>query len=303
VNKILLGDVEVSRVVEWRGPFATTDVLFPSVPGALWRRHASWLAPDFVDATTGAWQATVQTWVLRSAGRTVLVDTGLGNDKRRDVEVFHERDGDFLDQLAAAGVRPEDVDLVVNTHLHNDHVGWNTRLIDGAWVPTFPNARYLINRADFDFWNPRNGHVPRSPFQSAPDTAVMFHDSVRPVHEAGQVVLWDGERHRIDEHLVLEPAPGHTPGSTVLWLESGTDRAVFAGDLVHTPLQLIEPEHDTCLSEDQAEATRSRHRLLARAAATNSLVVPAHLGGAGAAEVVRSNGTFAIKRWAPFSGA
>jgi glyoxylase-like metal-dependent hydrolase (beta-lactamase superfamily II) len=180
-------------------------------------------------------------------------------------------------------------------------VGWNTRLVDGEWVPTFPNARYLISRADFDFWNPANGHVPKSPFQTASDTGVTFNDSVLPVHRAGRTVLWEGGSHRIDEHLVLEPAPGHTPGSAVLWLESGTDRAVFAGDLVHTPLQLIEPDHDTCLSEDQAEATRSRRRVLERAAATNSLVVPAHLGGAGAAEVVRSNGAVSIKRWAPFS--
>jgi glyoxylase-like metal-dependent hydrolase (beta-lactamase superfamily II) len=302
VKKIVLGDVEVSRVVEWQGAFATTDVLFPSVPGELWRRHESWLAPDFLDPTTGAWQATVQTWVLRSEGRTILVDTGLGNDKQREVEVFNERDGDFLDRLAAAGVRPEDVDLVVNTHLHNDHVGWNTRLVDGEWVPTFPNARYLISRADFDFWNPANGHVPTSPFQSAAGSGVTFDDSVLPVHRAGQAVLWEGDSHRVGKDLVLERAPGHTPGSTVLWLDSGGDRAVFVGDLVHTPLQMVEPDHDTCLSEDQAEAARSRRRVLEQAAATNSLVVPAHLGGAGAAEVVRSHGSLAIKRWAPFSG-
>lgn len=287
-------------MTEWRGSFATTDALFPSVPGELWSRHESWLAPDFVEAGTGAWQAHVQTWVLRSAGRTVLVDTGLGNDKTRAVPLFHMRDGDFLDRLAAVGIRPEDVDLVVNTHLHNDHVGWNTRLVDSEWVPTFPNARYLIHRADFDFWNPDNGHTPSSPFQSAADTGTTFDDSVRPVHRAGQAVLWDGESHRIDDDLVLEAAPGHTPGSAVLRLESGADRALFVGDLIHSPLQMIEPGHDTCLSEDQAEATRSRRRVLEQAAATNSLLVPAHLGGAGAAEVERAGGSFSIKRWAPF---
>lgn len=303
MKKIILGNVEVSRVVEWNGAFATTGVLFPSVPGELWHCHESWLAPDFLNPETGEWQANVQTWVLRSAGRTVLVDTGLGNDKPREVEVFNQRDGDFLNRLAAAGVRPEDVDLVVNTHLHNDHVGWNTRLADGQWVPTFPNAQYLISRADFDYWNPVNGHVPKSPFQSATDTGTTFNDSVLPVHQAGQAVLWEGDSHRIDEDLVLELAPGHTPGSAVLRLESGTDRALFVGDVIHTPLQMIEPDHDTCLSEDQAEATRSRRRVLEHAAATNSLVVPAHLTGAGAAEVVRSNGTFSIKRWATASGA
>jgi glyoxylase-like metal-dependent hydrolase (beta-lactamase superfamily II) len=297
VQTIVLGDVEITRVIEWHGAFGATGVLFPSVPGDLWRRHESWLTPDFLNAETGEWQTNVQTWVLRSAGRTVLVDTGLGQHKHGEAEGFGGS-GDFLDRLAAVGVRPQDVDLVVNTHLHNDHVGWNTRLVDGEWVPTFPHARYLISRADFDYWNPVNGHVPRSPFHSAAGTGAMFDESVRPVHQAGQTLLWDGDSHRIDEDLVLELAPGHTPGSAVLRLESGTDRAMFVGDIIHTPLQVIEPDHEICVSEDQAEATRSRRRVLEQAAATNSLVVPAHLGGAGAAEVVRSNGTFSISRWA-----
>lgn len=302
MQKIVLGDVEIIRVVEWHGAFGDTGVLFPSVPGELWRRHESWLAPDFRNAETGEWQTNVQTWVLRSAGRTVLVDTGLGDGKHGAVDGFG-KGGDFLDRLAAAGVRPQDVDLVVNTHLHNDHVGWNTRLVDGEWVPTFPNARYLISRPDFDYWNPVNGHVPKSPFHSAADTGAMFTESVLPVHRAGQAVLWEGDSYRIDEDLVLESAPGHTPGSAVLRLESGADRALFVGDIVHTPLQLIEPEHEICVSEDRAEAARSRRRVLERAAASNSLVVPAHLGGAGAAEVVQSNGVFSIKRWAPLSAA
>ncbi|MDQ1037048.1 glyoxylase-like metal-dependent hydrolase (beta-lactamase superfamily II) [Streptomyces sp. V3I8] len=308
MEKMILGDVEVSRVVEYHGAFGTTDVLFPSVPAELWRRHESWLAPDFLNAGTGEWQSSVQTWVLRSAGRTVLVDTGLGDTgpgdtgpgggRPSEAEAPHRHDGDLLDRLAAMGVRPQDVDLVVNTHLHDDHVGWNTRLVDGEWVPTFPHARYLISRADFDFWNPANGHAPRFA-----DTAARFDDSVLPVHRAGQTVLWEGDSHRIDEDLVLEPAPGHTPGSAVLRLESGTDRALFVGDVIHTPLQMIEPDHDICVSEDRTGAARSRRRVLEQAAATNSLVVPAHLGGAGAAEVVRSNGAFSIKRWAPLSDA
>lgn len=109
VKKINFGNVDFSRVVEWAGAFATTDVLFPSLPGELWREHASWLTPDFLDARTNAWLANAQTWILRSAGRTILIDTGLGNDKERKVELFHQRQGDFLDRLAAAGVEPEDV--------------------------------------------------------------------------------------------------------------------------------------------------------------------------------------------------
>ncbi|WP_221328633.1 MBL fold metallo-hydrolase [Actinoplanes sp. L3-i22] len=276
MQKIVLGKVEVIRVVEWHGGFSATNVLFPTVPGELWRRHESWLAPDFLNAATGEWQTTIQTWVLRSAGRTVLIDSGLGRGKHGVPEQFER--GDLLDLLAAAGVRPQDVDLVVNTHLHSDHVGGNTRLAGGEWIPAFPNARYLISRADFDYWNPANGHVPRSPLHSVPEVAAVFEQSVLPVHRAGQAVLWDGDSHRIDGDLVLELASGHTPGSAVLRLESGTDRALFVGDLIHSPLQVIEPDHEICVSEDPAEAIRTRRRVLARAAATNSLVVPAHFG-------------------------
>ncbi|MCS7478719.1 MBL fold metallo-hydrolase [Umezawaea endophytica] len=301
MQKFTLGDVEISRVVEWHGNFAPAGVLFPSMPDELWREHESWLDPEFWNATTGDYYAYMQTWVLRSAGRVVLVDTGLGNDKPRDHELLARRDGDFLARLADAGVEPEDVDIVVNTHLHADHVGWNTRLVDGEWVPTFPNARYLMSRADFDYWNPANGHVQRSTFGSVDDSRATFADSVLPIHQAGQAVLWEGDGHRIDEDLSLELAPGHTPGSAVLRLESGTDRAMFVGDVVHTPLQMIEPNHDTCLSEDQVEAARSRDRVLEQAAATNSLVVPAHLGGAAAAEVAYANGAYSIKRWGPLT--
>ncbi|WP_250008080.1 MBL fold metallo-hydrolase [Actinoplanes sp. M2I2] len=294
-----LGNVDVSRVIEWQGPFAPVGVLFPSMPDELWRQHESWLAPEHWDATTGNYPATFQTWILRSEGRTVLVDTGLGNDKPRDHALLDRRDGDFLARLAALGVRPEDVDLVVNTHLHGDHIGWNTSLVDGQWVPTFPNAQYLISKTDFDYWNPANGHGQRSTFASVADNKASFADSVLPIQQAGQAVLWTGDSYRIDKDLSLDLAPGHTPGSAVLRLESGTDRALFVGDVVHTPLQMLHPDHDTCLSEDQAEGARSRRRILEQAVTTNSLIVPAHFGTPAAAEVTRTNGTYSIKRWVP----
>ncbi|MTD55744.1 MBL fold metallo-hydrolase [Amycolatopsis pithecellobii] len=299
MKQFILGDVEISRVVEWHGPFAPVDFLFPSVPAELWQEHESWLDPDFRDATSGDYHAYMQTWVLRSAGRTVLVDTGLGNDKPREHPLMNRRDGDFLTLLADAGVQPEEVDLVINTHLHSDHVGWNTRLVNGEWVPTFPNAQYLMNKTDYGYWNPANGHTRQATFGSVADDSATFEDSILPIHQAGQAVLWEGDAHRIDADLSLELAAGHTPGSAVLRLESGTDRALFVGDVVHTPIQMIEPDHDTCLSEDRVEAARARHRVLDQAVTTNSLVVPAHFGGAGAAEVARENGQYSIKRWAP----
>ncbi|MFE0044814.1 MBL fold metallo-hydrolase [Streptomyces albireticuli] len=303
MQTITLGDVEITRVVEWHAPIAPTTAIFPSSTPEMWQEHKSWLAPDFWDPETDALVATVQTWVLRSEGRTILIDTGVGDDKDRpDMPSWsHLRTG-YLDRLAAAGVRPEDVDVVVNTHAHSDHVGWNTRLVDGEWVPTFPNATYLFSKADFDYWNPANGHTPRGTLGDitvARAGGGMFQDSVLPVHREGLTVLWE-DGYRIDGNLALEPAPGHTPGSAVVRLASGTDRALFIGDLVHSPLQFAEPDCEPCLSEDEEQAVRSRRRVLAEAADTRALVFPAHLSGHGAAEVRREGGGFAVERWAAF---
>ncbi|MCX2953709.1 MBL fold metallo-hydrolase [Lentzea sp. NEAU-D7] len=296
MDTIELGGVSVTRVWEYYGSVEMTpEVFFPESSRQAWEE--GWLAPEFLDPATGTVRAAVQTWLLRSEGRTILVDTGVGNHKERPyAPVWSHLTTDFLGNLARAGVRPEDVDVVVNTHLHIDHVGWNTRLEDRAWVPTFPNATYLMPKDDFDFWNPANNR-----------TAVLgrgnqnvFEDSVLPVHQAGLAQLWE-HGHQIDANLRLEPAPGHTPGSSVLALVSGTDRAVFTGDLVHAPVQVLEPDANSCFCENPAEARATRRRILGEAADTGALVFPAHFPGGGAVEVVRDAGTFAIKDWAPFS--
>ncbi|AZM57716.1 MBL fold metallo-hydrolase [Streptomyces sp. WAC 01529] len=287
---MMLGEVEVRRVVELEAPFLPAAALVPGVPEQRWRENAEWLAPDFWDPDSGRVMAAVQTWVLRSEGKTVLVDTGVGNGRERPhAPHFADLDTDFLARLAAAGVRPEDVDVVVNTHLHADHVGWNTRDEGGNWVPTFPHATYLMPAADHAHFGPRGAdEESRDP---------VFADSVAPVDRAGQTLLWSGT-YRIDSHLTLEAAPGHTPGSSVLRLASGADRAVFVGDLLHTPVQILEPGHSSCLCVDPQEAAATRVRVLGRAADERELVVPAHFRGAGAAEVRREGAKFAVSRWA-----
>ncbi|MFE4644008.1 MBL fold metallo-hydrolase, partial [Streptomyces sp. NPDC056730] len=232
-----------------------------------------------------------------SEGSKILFDPrDLQNHHRRNRQLWRPDLSGFLANLARAGVRPEDVDIVVNTHLHVDHVGWNTCLDGRSWVPTFPNATYLMAKDDFDFWNPENGHKP----SLGRGNQNVFEDSVAPVHEAGQTLLWENS-HRIDANLRLDAAPGHTPGSSVLTLESGSDRAVFVGDLLHSPVQILEPDANSCFCEDPVGARATRRKLLGWAADNNALLIPAHLGGHGAAEVVRDGGTFAIKGWAPFA--
>lgn len=298
MEQINLGDVTITRVWEYYGPVEMTpDTFFPESPSEVWDDGASWLAPHFLDPETNIVNSAIQTWLLRSEGKTILVDTGVGNHKERPYSpVWSHLDTDFLANLARAGVTPEDVDIVINTHLHVDHVGWNTFLDGRHWVPTFPNATYLMPKDDFDFWNPENGHNP----MLGRGNQNVFEDSVAPVHEAGQTQLWENS-YQISADLRLDAAPGHTPGSAVLTLASGSDRAVFVGDLLHSPVQILEPDTNSCFCEDPAGARATRHKLLGWAADNNALVIPAHLGGHGAVEVVRDGGKFATKGWAPFA--
>jgi glyoxylase-like metal-dependent hydrolase (beta-lactamase superfamily II) len=297
MQQIVLGDVTITRIAEYQGTVAMTpQEFFPDSTEQAWTQNQSWLAPDFIDPATNECHAAIQTWLLRSEGRTILVDTGVGNGKYRPYSpVWSYLDTTYLDNLAAAGVQLTDVDLVVNTHLHVDHVGWNTRLVDGEWEPTFPNATYLMPRLDFDYWDPANGHSPRL----GRGNQNVFEDSVAPVHAAGLTTLWD-DSYRIDANLRLDLAPGHTPGSSVITLESGTDRAVLVGDLMHTALQITEPHVNSCFCENPTEARATRHRVLGWAADTTALVLPAHFGGHGGVEVARSGSTFAISGWAGF---
>ncbi|GGT59656.1 MBL fold metallo-hydrolase [Streptomyces purpureus] len=296
VQSFMLGDVEVIRIVEWRGPFAPARGLVPGSGADLWQENEDWLAPDHWEPAGDRAVAALQTWVLRSGGRTVLVDTGVGNGRERPQSPqFHHWQGDFLGGLAEAGVEPGDVDVVVNTHLHADHVGWNTTAADGGWTPTFPAAQYLLPAADDAYFGPGNGYGNGL----REDDRLIYEDSVAPIHRAGQAVLWDGT-HRIDENLVLESAPGHTPGSSVLRLGSGGDRAVFVGDLLHSPVQILQPSHNSCFCLAPVQAAATRRKVLNRAAAERELVVPAHFAGAGGLEIRRRGDGFAVERWAAY---
>ncbi|MFI0242085.1 MBL fold metallo-hydrolase [Streptomyces sp. NPDC016845] len=205
-HSITLGDVEITRVVEWSGPIRTARFIVPDSDEKTWRRNEDWLAPDFWTPADDAYRCHIQTWVLRSEGRTILVDTGVGNDRERpQVPQFAGLRTDYLIRLREAGVDPEDVDIVVNTHIHYDHVGWNTELRDGQWVPTFPKATYLIPRADNMYFDPKSSGRSRAPRDEHErlrweGSKLVFNDSIAPIHQAGQAVLWD-DTHRIDGNL------------------------------------------------------------------------------------------------------
>lgn len=288
-DRIKLGTAVVTRVVELQVEMRTG--LFAQTPPQAWHDHAELLAPQFWDPERAQWRIAVQTWVIEVDGLTVVVDTGVGNDRHRPHMPPLDRLGtDFLADLQRAGFAPGDVDVVVNTHLHTDHVGWNTTSRDGAWVPTFPNARYLMPGADYRYFAP-----------DAPTTndgmRIVFSDSILPV--SGQTELFSGE-HRISESLWLGPAPGHTPGSSVLWLDAGVP-AVFVGDLTHCPLQIPRPADPCAFDVSADEAAATRRRIFTEAARRRAAVLPAHYPGRGGATLVARGDRFDVDDWLGFA--
>jgi glyoxylase-like metal-dependent hydrolase (beta-lactamase superfamily II) len=286
VDTITVGDVTATRLELQDSTALTAAEFFPGIEPALWAANRAWLHPDHWDATTGRVRVVVQSWLLRSGGLTVLVDTGLSPTPTR---AGVPAGGSLPAALAAAGVAATDVDIVVCTHLHPDHVGGNTRHDGGEPVPAFPRARYLFSRPDVEFFDPRG--LTEGPGRSA----AVFAESIGPVLRSGQALVWDGS-HTIDERLSLRLAPGHTPGSGVLAVESGTERALFVGDLLHSPVQVLDPSAASCFCHDPAAAARSRRQVLGRAADERALMVPGHFGGAHAVRVRRAGNGFVLDR-------
>jgi glyoxylase-like metal-dependent hydrolase (beta-lactamase superfamily II) len=292
MHTIELGDVSVTMIPlldNW--PLSPAE-FFPEGDPELWEANRSWLSPAHWDAEAGRVRVAVQSWLLRSGGRTIVIDTGLAVDTDRPGV---PAGASLPAALSTVGVAPADVDLVICTHLHADHVGGNTHLDEGGErVPAFPNARYLLSQPDLDFFHPST--LTEEPGRSA----TVYAESIEPILRAGRALIWD-DSHIIDENLELALAPGHTPGHGVLTLTSGDDRAIFVGDLLHAPVQLLAPDLSSCFCHDPATAAQTRRKVLQWAADHTALVIPAHFGGARAVEIERNGSGFAPRRWAGFS--
>lgn len=289
-DRTTLGKATIIRVPEWE--FDVGTGLFADTPAQAWVDEAELLVPTFYNPQTGCWRVALQSWVLEVDGLTVVVDTGVGNHRDRPhFPALSGLDTDYLGALERAGVAADEVDVVVNTHLHTDHVGWNTRLVDGEWVPTFPNARYLLPEADYRFF------APDGPGASD-GSLIVFQDSVFPV--ADQMELWSDDL-QISESLRLRPAAGHTPGSSVLWLDAGRP-AVFVGDMTHCPIQIARPDDPCGFDVDAAAAAVTRKRVFTEASRSRAAVIPAHYPGHGGATLVARGDRFEVDDWLKLPG-
>lgn len=275
-----IGDVAITRIVETvLGEFPVGQ-LFPGAGDAPPGQPGADAASDSAVPVTLA----VNIWVVRFAGNVVLVDTGVGNHKDRPFNAaFHNLDTAFLERLAELGVQPADVTHVLHTHLHTDHVGWNTRLEAGAWVPTFPSASHVIPAAERAFYE--------TPAAAA--RRMVFEDSIAPVLAQGRVELIGPAGGDWRDGIAFLPTPGHSPGHMSIRLRSGGQEAIFMGDVLHAPLQVGRLELNSIFCAEGETARASRRQLLEQAARCGALLLSSHFPGTGAGRITGGDGRLA----------
>jgi glyoxylase-like metal-dependent hydrolase (beta-lactamase superfamily II) len=269
MQRLDLDGVTVESVLERTGPRFKPLDLMPTASLERFAVHRPWLEPDLFEPNQGLLSLDRQSFIIRTPRHTIMVDTCVGADKERSNPQWHHLQSPWLANFTALGLKPEDIDIVFCTHLHGDHVGWNTRLKDGKWVPTFPNARYLFGRIEYE-------HAKRELERRPDPDGPLMEDSVFPVVEAGQAVFVE-EGFEIEPGFRLELTAGHTPGHMCLDICAGR-RAVFCGDLMHHPVQVREPQWSSCFCLDPKQSAATRHGFLERHCDTGTLIVPAHFG-------------------------
>ena len=269
----VLGDITIERILELEAPYALPLEFFDeALPEAI-EPDRHWLEPNALDPVSGRMIFPVQSYLIRSRHHTILIDTCIGCRKSYDgVPRWHDlRDETWLRNLAAAGVGPDDIDYVFCTHLHLDHCGWNTRLVDGRWTPTFPNAKYILAKDEYAA-------------SEAGDT-LLFHENVLPSMEANQAVLVDTD-YALNDEVWLTPTPGHTVGHVAVNIASQGKCAVMTGDLMHSPIQLAHPEWSPNFDHDPGLSAATRQRFLDCHCETDILVLTAHFPSPSVGHIV-----------------
>lgn len=271
-----IGKVTVTKIVELEATGGSRFLLPQATPEEV--RRIEWLAPDFADAE-GRLRLSIHALIVETPDRRIMVDTCLGNDKQgRRIPHWNARQGRFLQDMAAAGFPPGSIDTVLCTHLHTDHVGWNTMLVDGAWRPSFPRARYLFGRREFEHW-------------SRPDAGdeaqrAVFADSVQPILDAGLAELVEAD-HRLCEEVQLVPSFGHTPGHVSLRITSEGEEGFITGDIAHHPCQLARLHWNSTADADPPAAEATRRAIFDGLAGRPVLVIGTHFAGRTAGRVIR----------------
>ncbi len=282
MQKWQVGDVTITKIVEVEGPGGMEFLLPQATPDAV--KDIEWLKPHFV-TEEGVLIASVHALVVETPDRRIIVDTCIGNDKTgRSPEAWNNLQLPFLEDLKGAGFEPDSIDNVMCTHLHIDHVGWNTKLEGGQWMPTFPNARYLMAETEFAHWRTQeDDEVHRA----------VFADSVQPVFDADLVDFVE-PTHKVCDEIELVPTHGHTPGHVSVLIESGGEQALITGDFMHHPCQIAHSEWSATVDYDPDAARETRKTIFERFADTPTLIIGTHFAGATAGHLKRDGETYRL---------
>jgi len=281
-----IGDVVVTRVTETRIEFSPPDRLLPDWKPDMMIGNEQQLAPSHPADMRERIDTSVHTWIVSTHDSTILIDTGIGNGKTRPIKFFDHLDTPYLDRLLAAGVRPEKVNYVLITHIHTDHVGWNTVLVNHRWCPTFPNATYVFPRLGHEYFSSTEG-------RARPNYG-MYEDSVLPIVEAGQANMIGPEGGEVLPGLKYIPTPGHSIDHMSISLCSRGEEALFAGDVMHSPVQVLAPHLKSIFCADPEEAMHSRLRILEHCAERDATYFSSHFAETSAGRILRANGAY---RW------
>ncbi|MBI1805106.1 MAG: MBL fold metallo-hydrolase [Ignavibacteriae bacterium] len=283
--KWTIGDVDIFQMVELEAGKLIQSIIKNATPERI--QDINWLSPHFAD-DQGNLKALVQGFLIKSDGKNILIDTCNGNDKRRiDIPEWANLQTGFLQKLGEFRLTEKDINVVACTHLHMDHVGWNTRLEHGVWLPTFPNAKYLFAQEEYEYWV-------KKPEKEIADDKAAFDDSVNPIIEAGLAQLVSAD-FRIDRHVSFMPTAGHTPAHVSVVVESKNQRAIISGDVLHHPCQIANPTWSTDADTLPEKALATRRRVLNAIAGTETLLIGSHFANPVAGRVVRTNNGYVFK--------
>ena len=280
----LFGNVVVRRIQDMIEPFDAT-VAYPNADLSKLFEHKDWLEPYFYNYEKKLIELNFHSFLIQTPYHNILVDTCVGNHKTFGGMLKHwnNREGPFLENLKREGISPEEIDYVMCTHLHADHVGWNTMLKDGRWIPTFPRAKYIFSRNDLDASKERS---------KDPQTAYIapsFNESVLPIIEYGQAQIIDTD-FSLDDTLTILPTHGHTPGHYCININSGNEKGILTGDILHSPIGIIFPEWSTVFCEDKIKSNATRVSLVNDLTDEDITLLPAHFGGTTAGKIISRKG-------------
>lgn len=285
-----IGSVTVTRVVEIEA-HDYPGLLFPGLkPEQI--QTITWLQPHFADIA-GMLYTSIPSFIVESEGKRIIVDTAVGNNKKRHYPLFNNRKGKFLTQLAEAGFPVESIDAVLCTHLHVDHVGWNTRLVEDRWIPTFPNARYLFGRVEWEYWHQRflSDETASTISVKILDVPNVIKDSVLPIIEAGVYTLVETD-HQLTSEVSLIPTPGHTPGHFSVLIRSNGQEAIITGDIMHHPIEIAIPDLPCHFDVDLKLAEKTRKEFLRTQSDRNVLILGTHFSYPTAGRIISKDNSW-----------